>query len=106
MGYDMLLEFEFTEGAAFLNNPAFRDEEYVNRVKARKSALEMAAFSSCTRFAMFAEDKELRNTQKWARYDACRVIQWDTNNCPAPEFVDASLYRATATFSQYYSITA
>jgi hypothetical protein len=74
----------------------------INRVKDCKIALEMAAFRSWPRFATFAEDKDLRNPQKWVRYDGCRVIQWDMTNCPALAFADASLYRAT--FSEYFGM--
>lgn len=76
------------------------DKRYINRIKDAKSAIEMSAFRSWPRFASFEEDKELRNPQKWARYDACRVIQWDMTNAPAQSFSDPSLYRAT--YSQYY----
>ena len=78
------------------------NHQYIKRVKDCKIALEMAAFRSWPRFATFAEDKDLRNPQKWVRYDGCRVIQWDMTNCPAPAFADASLYRAT--FSEYYGM--
>lgn len=78
------------------------DHKYINRVKDCKAALCMAALRSWPRFASFEEDKELRDSLKWARYIMYRVIQWDMTNIPAPSFADASLYRST--FSQYYGM--
>jgi hypothetical protein len=72
------------------------------KVKDYKAALDMAAFRSWPRFASFEEDKQLRDPEKWARYDKYRVIQWDMTNVPAPKFSNASLHRAT--YSQYYGM--
>ena len=67
---------------------------YITNVK------DMTEFRSWPRFASFEEDKQLRDPEKWARYDKYRVIQWDMTNVPAPKFSNASLHRAT--YSQYY----
>jgi hypothetical protein len=76
------------------------EKKLITQVKDCKAALEMAMLQSWPTFASFEEDKELRNPQKWAKYDKYRVIQWDMTNVPAPKFGAASLYRAT--YNQYY----
>ncbi len=78
------------------------DKRFINRVKDCKAALDMAAFRSWPRFASFEEDLKLRNSQKWAKYDPNRVIQWDMTNVPLPKFADADLYRVT--YNKYYGM--
>ena len=48
------------------------------------------------------EDLKLRNSEKWAKYNKYRVIQWDMTNVPLPKFADANLYRVT--YSKYYGM--
>jgi hypothetical protein len=75
---------------------------YITNVKDCKAALDMTEFRSWPRFLSFESDKQLRNPQKWARYDKYHVIQWDLTNMPVPKFAKASLHRAT--YSQYYGM--
>ena len=75
---------------------------YITNVKDCKAALDMTEFRSWPRFLSFESDKQLRNPQKWARYDKYQVIQWDLTNIPVPKFAKASLHRAT--YSQYYGM--
>ena len=66
-----------------------------------KAAIEVGALQSWPRFASFSEDKALRDSAKWNKYDNDRIILWDMTNVTMPQSSDAGVQRTT--YSQYYS---
>ena len=63
----------------------------MNTVKDSKSAINMAALLSWSRFAMYKEDEALRDKKKWKSYNGYWPVLWEMTIILAKTIEDAGL---------------